>query len=365
MGKALIRAADVSDLVWLQTGFIGDIILTTAAIHLARQYFPRAKQHIITTAIGAQVLSGHADLSSCIVYAKGKAPALAAMRQVRRDLDVVLPSALHRQGVVLLQAHRSYRSSFLAKFLRLPTITYRQSAGGVLALRRVDRVAVLHEASRIALLLEPLGVPRLDMMSAKVSMPIRPLLEPSGWQQQLRQWPGPVVAIAPGSVWGTKRWPEAAFAELLRRCLRRDDLLVLLLGSAAEAPLATRLAQTAPAGHPRLLNLAGQTSFDDLKALYPRLSLLVANDSSPIHLASAYAVATVALFGATVPAMGFGPLAPGSVVLGTDLDCRPCSDHGPKECPLGHFKCMRDLAVDRVWAACCERLPAKSQAAGC
>ena len=353
MPEALMDAAAVTDLVWIQTGFIGDIILTTGALALAKRHLPQARQHMITTAIGAQVLARQPELASCIVYAKGRESPLTAMRSVRRDLHQALSSPNLPGGVVVLQAHRSYRSSLLASFLRLPTITYRQTAGAFLADLRVERVAVLHEVSRLALLLGPLGIPRLDV--AVPSMPAEALLQVSGWGQQLADWRGQVVAIAPGSVWGTKRWPEAAFAAILQRFLDRPNLMVVLLGSAAEAPLVDRIAKAVPQ-QPRLLNLAGKTTFGDLKGLYPRLSLLLANDSSPIHMASAYGITTVALFGATVPAMGFGPLAPGSTQLGVDLACRPCSDHGPQECPLGHFKCMRELSVERVWAACSERL---------
>ena len=352
MPEALMAAAAVTDLVWIQTGFIGDIILTTGALAKAKRHLPQAKQHIITTAVGAQVLAGQPELASCIVYAKGRESPLAAMRSVRRDLLQALPTPSVRGGVVVLQAHRSYRSSLLARFLRFPTITYRQTAGAFLADIQVERVAILHEVERLALLLGPLGAPRLDV--ALPSMPARALLQVSGWGQQLADWPGQ-VAIAPGSVWGTKRWPEAAFAAILQRFLDRPDLMVVLLGSAAEEALVARVAKAVPQ-QPRLLNLAGKTTFDDLKGIYPRLSLLLANDSSPIHMASAYGVTTVALFGATVPAMGFGPLAPGSTQLGVDLACRPCSDHGPQECPLGHFKCMRELSVERVWTACSERL---------
>jgi len=353
MPEPLMAAAAVTDLIWIQTGFIGDIILTTGALAKAKRHLPQAKQHIITTEIGAQVLAGQPELASCIVYAKGRESPLTAMRSVRRDLLQALPTPSVRGSVVVLQAHRSYRSSLLAKFLRFPTITYRQTAWAFLADIQVERVAILHEVERLALLLGPLGAPRLDV--ALPSMPARALPQVSGWGQQLADWPGQVVAIAPGSVWGTKRWPEAAFAAILQRFLDRPDLMVVLLGSAAEAALVARVAKAVPQ-QPRLLNLAGKTTFDDLKGLYPRLSLLLANDSSPIHMASAYGVTTVALFGATVPAMGFGPLAPGSTQLGVDLACRPCSDHGPQECPLGHFKCMRELSVERVWTACSERL---------
>jgi heptosyltransferase-2 len=58
---------------------------------------------------------------------------------------------------------------------------------------------------------------------------------------------------------------------------------------------------------------------------------------------------TLTIFGPTVPEFGFGPLARRSVVAGLDeLPCRPCHHHGPPRCPLGHWRCMRDLDADRV-----------------
>jgi hypothetical protein len=68
--------------------------------------------------------------------------------------------------------------------------------------------------------------------------------------------------------------------------------------------------------------------------------------------ASAMGTPTVAIFGPTVPEFGFGPLAPARVVVGHDaLACRPCDRHGPRRCPLVHFRCMRELSAEQVAAA--------------
>jgi heptosyltransferase-2 len=86
--------------------------------------------------------------------------------------------------------------------------------------------------------------------------------------------------------------------------------------------------------------------------LIARAALLVTNDSAPLHLATAMGTPIVALFGPTVPEFGFGPLRAGDVSLGMEgLQCRPCSSHGPLQCPLGHHRCMRDLTVEAVIAA--------------
>jgi heptosyltransferase-2 len=67
---------------------------------------------------------------------------------------------------------------------------------------------------------------------------------------------------------------------------------------------------------------------------------------------------TLAVFGPTVPALGFGPLAPRAAVVGHDgLACRPCDRHGPQRCPLGHWRCMREITPTHVAAMLHELLP--------
>ncbi|HWP02128.1 MAG TPA: hypothetical protein VNL96_01585, partial [Gemmatimonadaceae bacterium] len=67
---------------------------------------------------------------------------------------------------------------------------------------------------------------------------------------------------------------------------------------------------------------------------------------------SAMGTPTVTIFGPTAPEFGFGPLAPGSRALGhPSLSCRPCHHHGPRRCPLGHWRCMRELEPDAVLAS--------------
>jgi len=97
------------------------------------------------------------------------------------------------------------------------------------------------------------------------------------------------------------------------------------------------------------VNAVGALSLLGSAELIGRCALLVTNDSSPQHLASAMGTPTITIFGPTVPAFGFGPLAPGSVTLGHEhLDCRPCHHHGPPTCPLGHWRCMKELDVSVV-----------------
>ena len=96
-------------------------------------------------------------------------------------------------------------------------------------------------------------------------------------------------------------------------------------------------------------NLIGKSSLGELPRVLASLDVLVCGDSAPMHFASAVNLPTVAIFGSTTPALGFGPLAHGSyVVEERSLGCRPCSLHGPARCPLGHFRCMGDITASQV-----------------
>lgn len=336
------KTKNLQYVIWLQTGFIGDIVLTTAAVELLAMHRPQLRQVMITTPLGASLLARQDKLERVFSFDKRKVSLFAFARGLSRQLK---EHGIDARNCVLLQVHRSIRSSLLSRLLAIPVIAYRESFSFFAF--RVPRVAILHEVERIALLTEPLGIAREQMQALKPR-----LSTPLDLSAKLRsKWPSAnkVVAIAPGSVWATKRWPAESYAELASLLLRQHpDVELVLLGSATEIEQAKTIEEANKDLAQRIHNLAGQTSLEDLFSIYPKLSLLVTNDSSPIHFASAFNVKTLAIFGATIPAMGFAPLAEGSRVVEHELECRPCSDHGPKKCPLSHFLCMKSVKPNKV-----------------
>jgi heptosyltransferase-2 len=163
--------------------------------------------------------------------------------------------------------------------------------------------------------------------------------------------------MAPGSVWGTKRWPY--YGELASR----TDGQIVIVGGREDAPLAQSIVQSTGG---RAVSAAGALSLRESAALIRRARVLVTNDSAPLHLATAVGTPVLALFGPTVPEFGFGPRRPGDVALGhAELSCRPCSRHGPQVCPLGHHRCMRDLSVEAVSKAMATMASAEESRAIC
>jgi heptosyltransferase-2 len=142
--------------------------------------------------------------------------------------------------------------------------------------------------------------------------------------------PARYVALCPGAEYGpAKRWPY--FKELAERLA----LPAVLLGSAKE-----RAQCAAIKGR----NLAGETTLDEAIDLLAGAQYVVTNDSGLMHVAAALGRPQVALFGSSSP-QHTPPLSDKARVLWLGIECSPCY---ARECPLGHFRCMRDLTVDRV-----------------
>jgi heptosyltransferase-2 len=154
------------------------------------------------------------------------------------------------------------------------------------------------------------------------------------------------VALAPGSIWGSKRWP---YYGPLGEALAGRGTAVVAVGSQDDAALGDEVVRATRAAGGRAVNACGRLTLRETAALLAVASVLVTNDSAPLHLAQAVETPTVAVFGPTIPAFGFGPRGPRDVALGREgLSCRPCHHHGPPVCPLVHHRCMRDLTVEQV-----------------
>lgn len=161
--------------------------------------------------------------------------------------------------------------------------------------------------------------------------------------------PGGYVVLVPGAEYGlAKRWPAAHFAALAAQLHSSHHLPVVLLGAAKEAALCAAIAQDAPAA----LNLAGQTALGEAMTLLGSARHVVSNDSGLMHVAAALGVAQTAIFGSSSP-LHTPPLNPLAHVLWLKhdaryqppLDCAPCF---ARECPLGHTRCLHDIAPAQV-----------------
>lgn len=330
----------------IQTSFLGDTVLTTPLLaELAR----RGPVDVVTTRASAPLLAHDPNVRRVIVLDKsgadrglaGLARTAARIRAWWRERG---DEPRHTHAYL---AQGSLRSAALALLARVPARTgFDDASGRLLYTERVPRRAGEHHAARLLSLAD--GRPA----STRDGAAIVPRLYPGDEDRRavdalLAEYPSDraVVALAPGSIWGTKRWPY--YRDLTERLAPR--FRIAIIGGPDDADLARAISDVAGTD---AINATARLSLLASAELIRRATLLVTNDSLPQHLASAVGTPTITIFGPTVPEFGFGPLAEHSMTLGVEtLPCRPCHHHGPPVCPLGHWRCMKELDPERIVVA--------------
>jgi len=317
----------------IQTAFLGDVVLTTPLLtELAARHGP---VDVVTTPAAASLLETHPAVRRVIPFDKRGADRgwRGTWRLARR---------LRAEGYPLAYLpHRSLRTAVLALIAGIPrrvgfhdgwrlfyTGVRQHPATG----HAIDRLLALADATPKHQTLPTLETTLRDRAAAEA------WLREAGIGERF-------VALAPGSIWGSKRWPH--YPALAARLAQR--VAVVAVGGPDDRVLGDAVLAAAPQGGHPIANACGALSLRESAALIARAGALVTNDSAPLHLAQAVGTPTVALFGPTIPEFGFGPRGPRDEALGVaGLPCRPCSRHGPMSCPLIHHRCMKELSVEEV-----------------
>ena len=310
----------------IQTAFLGDVILTTPLLAaLARRHGP---VDLITTPAAAVLVETHPAVRAVIRYDKrGRDRGFTGFFR--------LVKALRRRGYHRAYLpHRSWRTGALAWLAGISERIGFSDGSTLLYTTVVDRPPAGHEVERLLALADPGEEPPVA-----IALGAADRLEAESWLGA-HGISGEFIALAPGSIWGTKRWPY--YGELAQRL----DQPVIVLGGKEDRALGEEIVA---ASSGRAKNAAGELSLRGSAALIAKARLLITNDSAPLHMATAVGTPIVAIFGPTLPSFGFGPRGPQDrIVEHHHLACRPCSSHGPAVCPLGHHRCMRELGVEVV-----------------
>lgn len=154
------------------------------------------------------------------------------------------------------------------------------------------------------------------------------------------------IGINAGATYGSaKRWGK--FVELVSHINEyKKDVEFIFFGSKSEAEMVLLMTDELDSrGISNYKNLAGKTSLDELCSLIAGLDLFITNDSGPMHIASAYSVKTISIFGSTNYIQTCQWSNPNDNIIRLDLECMPCLE---RICPLKHHKCMEDLSASMV-----------------
>jgi heptosyltransferase-2 len=337
----MVDFQDIERILVIRLSSLGDILLTTPVLRLLREYCPAAQLDFLTKAAYQDILCANPCVDRLLLWEpqQGLREMLRRLRQTRYDIVV----DLHRT----LRSRLLYRGLLAERKLAYTKRTLRRALLvhlGWNTLRAMTPVPELYMAPLRCLgMTAPL--PPLELhLTAESQETIQVYLQQALPESRMR----PLLAVAPGAHWSTKRWPVERFAVVAQTLAQTQQAAVVVLGSAEDHQLAQELCQQLSVP---VLNSTGKLSLMHTAALLQQCHLLLSNDSGLMHMAAALQVPVVAIFGPTVQEFGFYPFKASAQVVSAAIACRPCSTKGSTRCPRGHHQCMQQVTVAHVLAA--------------
>ncbi len=326
----------------VQTAFIGDSVLTTPLVRAIRKLFPAPDNaiEILVSPLGKGMFDNNPNLDEIIVYDKrGREKGIISLFELIKKIR-------QKEFDLAILPHRSYRSGLICKLAGIPRrIGFQDSPGAAFYTDTVERPEDVHEAERMLFLTGPL---------CGVVEPIPTELFPDDSDYEIAEdflsrnnlEPSRTIVIAPGSVWGTKRYPANRFAEVIDRLIESDYFdSAVIIGSEDDREIGDEIIAKADS---KAVLAIGLGDIMVSTALIDRCGILIGNDSAPVHIAAAMRTAVVAIFGPTVTDFGFTPYFEISKTIETDedLECRPCSGHGKRSC--SRHDCMKTIPPGKI-----------------
>ncbi len=313
----------------IQTAFLGDVILSTPVVAELKRIYPDSRIDVVVRKGNESLLFNNPKINHLFIWNKQRNKyknLLALIKKIRKHKydEVITLQRFTNAGLITRFAKTDHRIGFAKN-------TFSWMYDKIVPHSLLEGI---HEVER--------NLKTIDHHGAKTL--IRPELYPTDADYQLakKSCSTPYYCLAPGSVWSTKRLPASKWIELIQHLLEKGK--VVLIGGPSDVKLCNYIKNAFPN---RVKNLAGKLTLLQSAALMEGAQMNFVNDSGPLHIASAMNAPTRAFFCSTVPQFGFGPLAENSKVIETKkiLDCKPCTFHGRKKCPLGHYDCGYTIDV--------------------
>ena len=303
---------------------IGDIVLTTPVIRATRKKFPDADIHYLTKAKYAGILLSNPYLNKVLLLSENIEETIAEIKAEKYDYIIDLHHNLRT-----LRIKRSLKKINIHSFqkLNIEKWIYTNFKLNVMPAKHiVDRY--LETVSELGVVNDGLGLDFFIPEKDKIKREDLPFSHMHGY-----------IAIVIGAAHFTKRLPP----EKLKELVTNIDYPIVLLGGNEDALNGDLIAEDEPV---KVYNACGKFSLNESADIIRNSKLVISHDTGLMHIAAAFEKTILSVWGNTVPSFGMYPYKTRYEVFQINkLLCRPCTKTGFDECPLGHFKCMRQQSM--------------------
>ena len=335
--EALMRTG--GNILVIQTAFLGDAILTLPMIKVLKEKNSENKLDVLAIPSTEGIFSASPYVDDVIVIDKKvKHKSISGLNNFIKELK-------KKSYLKIYSPHRSFRSAYIIMRLRAKeTFGFDNSSLKYAYKNIVKYKQTDHEVQRN---LELIGENTEDK-SWKISPEIR--IDETEKEKvtnflSSNKIDAEFIAVAPGSVWETKRYPKEYFGEVIKSLIAKNEKVVLI-GGDNDKLLCDEICYNL---NEKVKTLAGKFSFAETIHLLKGAKLLITNDSAPTHMGMCADIPVLTIYCSTVPGFGFYPYNNKSRYLSYDkLDCKPCGIHGYRECPVKSFDCGYKLLPDDI-----------------
>jgi len=343
---AQLDAPLIRKILVVAPSWVGDTMLMHPMLVRLKQRHPDCLIDVLAPPWTEELLQQMPEVNETIT---NQFPHGALQLAARISLGMQLRDKNYDQAIVL---PNSFKSALVPFFAGIPIRTgfVGEMRYGLLNdSRKLDKHALPLMVERFAQLAEqpgdtitrPLPQPHLQISAEKRQLAL------NKFNLNLDK---PVAVFCPGAEYGSaKRWPIPYFAELAQH-LQQQGYVVWITGSPKDQEIGDKIVAL---GNLSARNLCGATNLAEAISLLSCASLVISNDSGLMHLAAALDLPMLALYGSSSPSFT-PPLSHHAQIIKIDIPCSPCFK---RECPLGHFKCMKNLTPQMV----AEHIPALPQ----
>jgi heptosyltransferase II len=317
----------------IQTAFTGDVVLATALSEKLHRFFPGSQIDFLVRKGNEGLLRDHPFLHEVLVWNKKE--------NKNKSLLFLLKKIRKEKYDTVINLQRFASTGMLTAFSGAKEkIGFDKNPFSFLFTKKIkhDLSGRKHEVERNNELIQHFTDDSFT----------KPRLYPSAanYNEIEKYTLQPYVCMMSASVWFTKQYPVDKWIDLLDNFPSVYN--IFLLGGKEDSGLCKKIKEKS--ANNKIEILAGKLNFLSSVALMKNAAMNYTNDSAPLHFASAVDAPVTAIFCSTVPAFGFYPLSTKSFIVETKevLSCRPCSLHGLKACPLGHFKCAYTIETSQL-----------------
>lgn len=302
---------------------IGDIVLTSPIVRTLKA--ANYTVHFVTKATYKEIVTSNPHIDKVYTFQK--------------SISEVIPDLKAEQYERIIDLHHNIRTFRLKWALRVTSYAFPKlnwKKWQLVWIKR-QRMPNIHVVDRYFEALKPLSLHN-DSKGIDFFISTK---EEVDTEKVLGYRPFEYISVAIGGQFATKQLPVEKIAEVLAKI----GYPMVLLGGKEDSERADRLISLLP--EKQLTSTCGGFSLQQSASIVKQSKVLITHDTGLMHIASAFEVPIVSIWGNTVPALGMYPYRPTnedsfSVHEVKGLSCRPCSKIGFKQCPKGHFRCMLD-----------------------